>query len=549
MARIILLSDSLISRIAAGEVVERPASVVKELVENSIDAQATQIEIELIEGGTKLVKVTDNGFGMDQDDAVLSLKRHATSKISNEKLEGILTMGFRGEALASIAAVSRLVLRTRTDSQELGYEISIEAGNITNATPCACPRGTQIAVKDLFFNTPARKKHLKTISHELRQIIEIVTRIALAYTDISWKLWHNGDLIFSMDSSEINQRISDVFGASIADTLIPFRSESRHALIEGFISRPEYTRRDRRNQAIYVNRRYIKDEGISRAVYEGYRTMLGIGRHPVFILNITVPKENVDVNVHPAKLEVRLDKEELIHSQIMAAVKDSLVKEQKPREVSLPTEKHLTLENFRFKTEKQEALHEEEKSSIRILGQIRSTYAIMEIDEGLLIMDQHAAMERVLYEKFSAQYRNSQVESQNLLEPFVADLSPQEAVLVKANMQTIKRFGFSLEEFGRSAFLVKSIPMLFNRSSAPLIFNDLLNELQSRFSPETEDRIIKKACRASVKANTPLEIGELRKLFTELLHCQQPYTCPHGRPTLISYKLVDLEKMFKRTGF
>ncbi len=567
MPKIRVLDEGLINKIAAGEVIERPASVVKELIENSIDAHAKRILIDVKEGGTSFMMVSDDGTGMEREDVLLAIQRHATSKIkSSDDLQKIMSLGFRGEALASIAAVSRLSLKSNAGSAE-GTEIEVSAGRITSKKNVVMPRGTRVTVKDLFFNVPARKKHLKSIQTEFRMIADVVTRYALINPGIYFELLHNSKTIInSPDTTDTVNNIAGIYGRNTAKNLLAVNHSTGDIEVMGSISRPGFQRSDRSQQSIYINGRYVRNKLISDAVYEGYHTMLNINKHPVYILDIRVRPQMVDVNVHPQKSRVRLDKEDDIHTAVLGAVKKTLAAAAKtPEAESIHIKKkeldlRLDNGNFRLRQDRQVFLEKKDTDKkktksipeFRILGQILKTYAIVATDDGMLVVDQHAAQERVNYERFMKQYMEQGVKEQELLEPIIIETSPAERIIIGQNREFLHKLGFGVEEFGKDSFLLRKVPVIFERLQNRDIFLGIVDELRkektTKLDKAKEERIIRKACRASIKANQALETTELADVISDLFRAEHPYTCPHGRPTMIRFSADELEKLFRRKG-
>ncbi len=573
MPEIMLLDDSLINKIAAGEVIERPASVVKELIENSIDAGAKKIFIEIKEGGISYIRVTDDGEGMERKDARLSLLRHSTSKIrSARELFNISTLGFRGEALASIASVSELELRSCTGASE-GISIVSRSGKIISEKSVVMPRGTTVLVRDLFENVPARKKHLKTIETETRKIVDVVMHNALInHTKYIELVQDKKVLINSPPAQDIRNNIANLLGADLAKELISIGFTENGIGIYGEISRPGYQRSSRGLQAIYINGRYVRNRAVSDAVYSAYHTLLNVNKHPAFFLDIRLDPAKIDVNVHPQKLQVRLEKEEAVSRAVASAVGDALQGDKeafRPKDIKLKgmalssgngsankDSQSLLIERQAVQPKPASGFEKEKMNpkvrEYRVLGQVLNTYIILSDREGMLIVDQHAAQERVLYERFMGQFRGMAVERQRLIEPMIIEVTPGEKLLVHENLAQIAGFGFDVQEFGRNSFLLRTVPMVFDRLQGRDVFLSILDELKSgrsrRLDEAREERIIRKACRASVKANAPLEKAELTGVIQDLFSAENPQTCPHGRPTMLRLTQDDLEKMFRRKG-
>ncbi|MEM4268355.1 MAG: DNA mismatch repair endonuclease MutL [Candidatus Woesearchaeota archaeon] len=573
MGSIRLLEESLIAKIAAGEVVENPASIVKELLENSIDAGARRVYIALRYGGRQTIEVIDDGVGMDMDDAKMSVQRHATSKIQNANdLNNIKTLGFRGEALASIAAVSKLTIKTKKHDSLIGTELFVEGGKLNYAKESACPNGTLVRVEELFYNVPARQKFLKPPEKELKKVVDIVSQQALIYPLIEFKLSNDGiTLLDCHATSDWLARLASIFNRKIVKEVVAVNYADSAVQVVGFISKPQFDRGDKSRQITYVNSRCINSKLLNDAIYEGFKGYLGVGRHPQAILNIMVPVGNVDVNVHPNKKEVRFSNQQDVETAVIRAIRDALTQESTVPIIQKPTYQHNLINATSISTEMQEILWNKpnigvstisnypeetvrpnyETEGIRILGQVAKTYIIAEKDRGIIIIDQHAAQERVLYEKFLEQYRKKNVAMQALLEPIVFEASASESISLQLSKNLLEQFGFYVEEFGKNTFLLRKIPTMFSGSAVSKIFSDIVNSLSAKkhIEAKEEENIIRKSCRTAVKANCQLEVHEMRSLLTELFQSKEPYTCPHGRPTMISYPLEELEKIFKRKGF
>jgi DNA mismatch repair protein MutL len=575
-----ILNDSIINKIAAGGVIERPANVVKELLENSFDAGADEIKIEIIDAGLKKIRISDNGEGMSRADALLSFKRHATSKIESENdLFNISSLGFRGEALASIAEVSNLKIITKTEDSVLGTYIEVEAGQLIKSDVIGCNKGTIIEVNDLFFNVPARKKYLKSDDIELNHIIKIVTKYALIKKDISIRLIHNNkELINSQKTDSLLNNIIFIYGPEIAKNLVEVSYEEEGVLVKGYISKPSLTRADRSEQSLYLNDRYVRDGIISDAIYNAYKTLLFINRHPVFVINISLAPNEVDVNVHPTKTNIRLKNEELVagvvHNAIRNAFQTNLVPEvsvekessnipvkqyefQTDRQSSLPIkpaspEGNVKEQNLEYPEKKEETRVVEKIGPLYILGQVNKTYIIAENKNSLVIIDQHAAEERVNYERFMTELKEKAIKKQYLLQPRIVELNRVQYNAANQNKEFLTKIGFEFEDFGDRTIKLTAVPEIFGRLKS-VLFIDILNELVSLkdkiLNREIEERIIRFSCRASVKAGDEMTMPQMKQLFERLEQCENPYTCPHGRPTIISFNIADLEKKFKRTGW
>lgn len=597
MPKIKLLDEMLINKIAAGEVIERPASVVKELVENSLDAGAAAITVEADEGGKSRIKVIDNGCGMEMDDALLCIERHATSKISTtDDLFNITTMGFRGEALASISAISQLVLKTKTKEADVGFKILAGGGKLIDKHDVAMPDGTTVEVTDLFFNVPARKKHLKTIQAELRQITELMTKFALCHYDKTLiLLHHNQDILFSSATNNPIETLLNIYGKKVAYGMLPLDFMHNEISVKGFVSSPALTRRDKTIQHIFVNRRIVKNQIITKAVYDAYHTLLHLDTHPLFIIYVTISPSLIDVNVHPQKAVIRVEKEQELYTAVFQSVNSALntaklipiiageksgiqapllakqfvihqekqaflkkeINEESQKDINVEMSPQEVLDGIMqpvhedvLITTKSPTLSGAEKiSSLKLIGCIHNIFFLAENELGLLIIDQHAAHERVLYEKFMRQFLEKKINIQELLIPEEIEFSPSEMILFQENKVVLEQIGFRFEEFGRNAMLLRSVPSVLGKFVDKEIIHEVLVELRERttsFDMLKEERIIRSACRAAVKANDVIHNSEMQAILQQLQQCKQPFTCPHGRPTMIQFTIPELEKKFKR---
>ncbi len=578
-----ILDENLINKIAAGEVVERPAAVVKELIENSIDSGADQITITIGEGGKSYIKVEDNGCGMSKEDAALSIHRHATSKINDsDDLFNIKTLGFRGEALASIAAVSQTRIITKDKNSVIGTQIDTEGPKIRSIKETACNKGTIIEVSSLFYNTPARKKYMRSMKTEHNVIVDIVTRYSLANKGIFVRLYHGNKLIInSPKTKKILDNIVFIYGPEVGKNLIEVKHERSAAKISGYISKPSMTRSSRSQQSIFVNGRYVKNKAVSDAIYSGYHSMLFTQRHPIALLFIEINPGKIDVNVHPAKDVIRIEEEEKIYDAVKFAVSSALESVNLTPSASIDSYSNISsTKRYPFAKDQQSVLIAREESSdtymkneekretrtgkrddiqaqenrieaYRILGQLNKTYIIAENAEGLLLIDQHAAEERVNYELLMKKYKDKGIKIQKLVKPRIIELSPAEANVIKDNSELLKKTGFNIEEYGKNSFLIRTIPGIFGRFYNDLI-TDLIKELQSvsakKIDAIKEERIIRFACRKSVKAGEEMTKEQMQSLMKKLEKSKQPFSCPHGRPTMISISIGELEKKFKRVG-
>lgn len=659
MKRINILSEDTANKIAAGEVVERPSSVVKELVENSIDANAKNILIEVEEGGISLMRVIDDGDGIYKDDMTKAFLPHATSKIKeSEDIYNISTLGFRGEALPSIASVSKVNLKSKQEESGFGYEISIEGGGISDVTECGINKGTIIEVRDLFYNVPARKKFLKTISKEGSLINDIVTRIALANPDVSIKLYNNGKkIIHTFGNGDIKDVIRTIYGRNISEDIIYFEDTSDLVTIHGYVGREDIARGSRNNQSTFVNKRYIKNKSLAVAVEQAFKSFSTVNKFPFFILYIEIYPEYVDVNIHPTKAEIKFNDERMIFGKIFNAVHTALkndvfddfaikeeeetfketskipsfeeiafkIKEEeekvkiasniakevmdggkilnvnlsseKPKEeINIPVDLKTNSESYasaQFPVEttfhekydlkndiiseeyttidlkKEENIYSEEPKNINnvsnstinevkfakfppitIIGQYNKTYILGEYDSTLYMIDQHAAHEKILFEKYLKEIENGDIVIQPLMVPTIIDLTIDDYSYYEENIKVFKEAGFVLEEFGGTSLALKEVPYFLGRLNAKKLFLEILDNLKNLGNGKTSEvkhnAIATKACKAAVKGNDKLEFNEMIKLVEELRYIDDPFHCPHGRPVIVKFTSTDIDKKFRR---
>ena len=595
MSKIVLLSEDLINKIAAGEVIERPASVIKELLENSLDAGATKITVELEESGKKRIKIIDNGEGMSPEDAEKSILRHATSKIrSVDDLFSIKTLGFRGEALASIAAFSKLNIITKQKNVLEGFALQIEAGRILSRDIVGAEQGTILDVQDIFFNTPARKKFLKTDAVELKHCADVITHYALANPSVTFKLTHdNNILLHSPALNDARSTIASIYGVQTAKELLEVKYEDEKIRIAGFISKPYHVRNDKNQQVMFVNGRWIRNSDITNAVYEGYHSTLFVNKHPVFVLHLELDPETIDVNVHPQKQEIKIEQKEEVAAAVSLAVKEALQSNKLMPTVDVNTEEQITFgtpapiprkeiktaAKYPFEpsaqtvfaveeaatryaesaevnapvvteqTQSHELAHEK-LPSMKLFGQVHKTYFLAETEGGLFYIDQHAAHERVMYESLLNQFLHGKVEVQQLLQGEVLDVSVAEKILLEEKKEELKKLGFELEYFGGNAFAVKTIPLVFGKIKISDLLHDLFSMLENKKSilEKKEEILTRMACRAAVMAGDVITIPQMEKILGQLSKTELPYTCPHGRPTLMKVTIDELEKKFRRKG-
>jgi len=557
MNKIIQLEETLVSKIAAGEVVERPASVVKELVENSIDAGAKKISIEVKDGGKRYIRVSDDGCGMNPEDAKLSIERHSTSKIRNiDDLFSIRTLGFRGEALPSIASISKIELTT-SDGDGKGTEIKVEGGKFRSQRSAGCPVGTSVTVEELFFNTPARLKFQKGKSTELSNIIDITSKFILSNPQISFKLKSDGkEILSSIGSGNLLEAIASIYGTDMAKAMIEVRDEKIH----GYITQPVITKSDRYGESFFVNGRFVRNALLSRALEDAYRTLIPNGKYPIAIISIDIDPAEVDVNVHPTKREVKFTRPDVVMRAITSAASKVLLEvgadtgsssftgggyvpagEWKPEMIQIFGE--MTNDKYQMTNEIQ--MTNEQTCSI---FQINLTYIVLAKGEDIIIIDQHAAHERIMYEKIKNKVISG---TQNLLVPKTLEIEPKEFALISDNIEEISQMGFDLEIFGKNTIMVRGIPAALKVQNIDTAINEILSELSSSFKiksvDERREAVWKMmACKSAVKAGDKLSYVEMDGLIKELYATSNPMTCPHGRPTLVKISKADMEKMFGR---
>lgn len=617
------MSDALANKIAAGEVVERPASVVKELVENSIDANSTWIKVDIKEAGLEEIKVTDNGEGMSEDDAERAFLAHATSKIKNESdLFHVKTLGFRGEALASIASVSKLSVQT-SEGDKAGIQLILEGGKIIDKKKSDARKGTEITVNNLFFNTPARLKYMKSLHTELGHITDLLNRLALSHPNIRFEATHNGKGLFkTAGTGDLLQVISQVYGMNVAKNMLRVQEENLDFQVEGFIAKPEITRASRNYISTIINGRYIKSIPLNQAIIRGYHTLLPIGRSPIVVLSITMDPILVDVNVHPTKLEVRFSKDKELFTQIEELIRNkfreiTLIPEMKEPQKPKPKEKshqhsmdfsssssrpkfndsvrenitnwHNPIENDEVilkdnftpftATSQQEETHstfevnaDEDEDEIKSednheeivfqnvtnqrvpmmypIGQLQGTYILAQNENGLYMIDQHAAQERIKYEFFRDKLGNPSNELQELLLPMTFEFSKQESLFIEQYKEEIEKVGIFFETFGNQTYIIRSHPNWFPNGFEEEVIREMIEQImnEEKINVESirEDAAILMSCKRSIKANHYLNQDEMFRLLEDLRSTTDPFTCPHGRPIIVHFSTYELEKMFKR---
>ncbi|SDU31447.1 DNA mismatch repair endonuclease MutL [Desulfobacula phenolica] len=625
MTTVRILPEILSNQIAAGEVVERPASVVKELVENSIDANATQIIIEIVNGGKSLIRVSDNGIGLLRDDALLSIERYATSKIFNkEDLFSISTMGFRGEALPSIASVSKFILVTRTTDSDIGTKIDIAGGKILNVSDAGAPVGTMVEVKQLFFNTPARKKFLKSNTTETSHIADAVSGMALGNPHVQFRLFLNHKLQKSFSlSDDLFQRSVRILGRDVAGKLCPLEFADEFVRIQGYCSNPSVTRRSSSKIFLFVNNRLVYDRGLIAAIFQGYKGRIMKGNFPLGVFFVEIAFDQVDVNVHPSKKEIRFFNSKPVYQAMsetidraLSCAQDNMTSYSQTPVFSLDTGEKKAVETFEFfdadvypesiskieqsiiewqtpviqnkpvenqtdSVQKQKepacqqalpqppgypvpsvnpvksvspALKEKPVSfsaTTKIIGQVMGTYILVETQEGIMLMDQHAAHERIVYEKLKRRYQLLKVQSQSLVVPETLDLNFKEADFLSGILEELKGLGVIIEPFGGTTFIIKAVPVIIDEKEIKHMIVDIIEKAlvkKDRFSKDEwlEQCLILMACHSAIRANLKLNQTEMETLLADLEACENPCHCPHGRPIMIAWTKQQIEKLFKR---
>jgi DNA mismatch repair protein MutL len=577
MHKIRLLDEDTINKIAAGEVIERPASVVKELVENSIDAGATRILIEVIDGGKSLVKVTDDGCGIGQEDLSLAFQKHATSKISSAlDLSSISTLGFRGEALSSIASVSGSVeVHTKLRAALSGSYMKIVDGKVSQIKDIGCPAGTSIAVRDLFHNVPARLKYLKSASAELVRVTELVTEMAIINYNISFELFTGNRTIFKSSRSEDwNDVLLKVFGLETVKRLIPFRAESRSFSLTGVAGGPLCTRSSPDWIYVFVNGRPVSSRGLAGSLREAYRTIIPLGKSPIAVVSLEINPSLIDVNVHPTKREIRFQNEEEVAKALIEAVSEALKvktgseigqaaagqpRGRMPGEIadqaiaSVAEQSTFPLEiagcRVLVDLESPEGV-EVGPSWLRVLGQVLKLYIVAESEQGLMLIDQHAAAERIRFERLRERYSLKKI-SQELVEAVTIELSPKEQQILESWKEVLADIGFDIDHFGGSTYNIRAVPSTGYRLESPEAIHDILSDFfsQGRIGPDSTniEEVLKiLACRGSIKSGHEMTNSEMRTLLKDLYACQNPHTCPHGRPVAVLLDEAQLERIFGR---
>jgi len=615
-----ILDDLTINKIAAGEVVESPYSVVKELIENAIDAGASTITLEIRDGGKKYIRITDNGVGIKEEYVEKAFMRHSTSKITNiDDLNNISSLGFRGEALASIAAVSQVEIITRPEEQQYGMLMEIAGGKTEVIRMIGCPVGTTIIIKNLFFNTPARLKFMKSNNAETMKITEIITRLSLSNPSISFKYINNNNIMFTTPGDNtLSQAILSVFDKDTFKNLVLLEQNDLGMNLQGYIGQPNFVRGNRNLQIIYVNGRYVKNKLISKAIEEAYKEKIIINKHPICILNLNIDPSIIDINVHPAKIEVKFEKEELIYEFIyrsiistlernttipkliavkqknehnryvdeysaptmvenkkhssnkenISNIEDIVINETKEKYIQSSGQKYVQDSGIKPTNDFIDSKNNEEQLAItcgeedtvqfsflntlldryKIVGQIFNTYIVLEKDQSMYLIDQHAAHERLLYNKFLEEIKSEKVASQRLLEPQVIELSNEDYMLLFNKIDLFFKLGFQIEDFGTNAIIIREVPMILGKPKNFSFIYDILDEVTNNNNIDSyfEDTIIKRACKEAIKAKDRLDHSEIKKLIDEIHTLTPPLTCPHGRPILLTMSKYEIEKHFKR---
>jgi DNA mismatch repair protein MutL len=595
-----ILPDDIVAQIAAGEVVERPASVVKELIENALDADARSLHIAVNEGGRRLIRVSDDGSGINPREIELSIARHATSKLRTvDDLSEIRTLGFRGEALSSIAAVSRFAITSRHRDQDMGMQMRVDGGKIVQRQPVGAPAGTVISVENLFYNTPARLKFLKKESTEKRQITALVTRYAMAYSHVRFTLEQDGRELFrSSGSGELADVMVRALGLDSFRRMVevsaddPARDGRPAVAVYGYASMPDFNRSDRTSITLFVNGRWVQDSSLTYAVIQAYHTLLMNGRYPVAVLMIEIAPAEVDVNVHPTKAEVRFRDANAIFAAVQRAVRETVIRlagtpavrggrggmfttstEREPvwggsSMSATQLDMDLPLEDFGQYPQQRRAPAREETDPtaipegpegparprtlpmLRVIGQVGAMYIVAEGPAGLYLVDQHAAHERILYEQYMDSHNRQELIVQHTLAAQTIDLAPTEARLIEEKLDILNGLGFVLEPFGPNTFSIRAVPALLADSDPAEVIRRILDDLELDKAPgrgAMEEKIIRQVCRyGAVKAGQVLSYEEMQQIIRQLERCQSPHTCPHGRPTMLHMSGEQLAREFGR---
>jgi DNA mismatch repair protein MutL len=604
--KIKILPHTIANKIAAGEVVNRPESVVKELIENSIDSGATEISLLVKDSGKSLIQVIDNGSGMEEEDAVLCFQRHSTSKISSvEDLESISTLGFRGEALASICSISQVEMKTRTAGEDVGTLIKVEGDEVTQVTKTSCDAGTSISVRNIFYNTPARRNFLKSDNTEFRHIYDTFIKLAISNSEIAFSFYNNDEKLFDLRKTTLLKRLSELFNANFSESLIKVESENNLISLNGYIAKPNFTKKSKADQYFYLNNRFITSKSLNYAVYSGYDDLIEKGNYPSFFIFINLDPKKVDVNVHPSKLEVKFEDEGAIFGFIKNSVRTALrnanivfdigfsPSAEIPDKGSSLMHKELTNRSFSFTPAKRENFDsrpfEKKESTANILSyseitnelfsnnvpeepveektnlfehkiteseefnlwQFQNKYIMCQTETGLMIIDQHAAHERVLYEKAVLMLDSQAAFSQQLLIPIVINLSKIDFHIVESIKEELKSLGFNFKLHKSDKIELTGLPSDVKIGGENRIFQELIDqykEYELKLKLEKRDNLAKSfACRSAIKSGDKLLKQEMLGLIDSLFACKMPYVCPHGRPTVIRITTEELDKRFSRT--
>lgn len=591
MGKIHVMDEILANKIAAGEVVEKCMNVVKELVENAIDAKATEIKIDLEDSGVKSIKVTDNGIGMDKDDAILAFSRHATSKLLDEDdLYNINSLGFRGEALPSIASVSCVTLKTSNGIT--GTELQLNAGKIVSAGNSDLRKGTSILVKDLFYNTPVRLKYLKSLYTELAYITEYVNKMALSYPDIKFILTNNEKILLNTDGSgRLLKVINDIYGLTVTKKMIEIKGENDDYQVEGYISYPELMKSNRNSITTLVNGRVIKNNDLIRTITDSYHTYIPQDKYPIIVLKIEVDPILIDVNIHPTKMDIKFSKFDTLKELVTKLITDKLEKLTLIPDASLETKiedsevkistnyvpktyeefdankkeeefKEFEKMQLSFEVNEETKIFPEKIDNIEIkeevhrikkmypVGVVHATYIIAENEDGMFIIDQHAANERINYEYYLEELSNPVPKKTDLLVPITLEYPSNEYIILRENFDLLDKLGFDFEEFGFQTIVIRAIPLWLMKANTEQAIRKIIDIIiakedfkMDRFLDHIAATV---ACKASIKANDHITLADMEVLLDRLRNCKNPFTCPHGRPTIITYSKYDLEKLFKR---
>ena len=556
-----ILAPEVVSKIAAGEVIERPASVVKELVENSLDAGATQIAAEAQGGGVGLIKVSDNGAGIPASEIELAFHRYATSKINDmDDLGNISSLGFRGEALPSIAAVAEVEISTQTPSDNIGSYIYLQKGDIVRREGCSRPQGSTVTMRRLFRYFPARLKFLKSANTENSHIAHLVSQYALAFPEVKFSLLLDKHLTLrTTGNGELREVINEIYGLEVAQAMLKVEQKDTLTKVNGLISPPSLARSNRSYLSFFVNRRWVRSPLLIRATEEAYHGLLMDGKHPIAIIDISLPAQEVDVNVHPAKAQVKFRHEQAVFADVEKAIKEVLSRTPIARSKAVPFS--ATPWQWQSPQMLPQMIRDNEPVLVtplptlelpilRVLGQLVDTYIIAEGPDGLYLIDQHAAHERILYDKILTQWSQKEVEVQGLLEPLTMELSPTEEETLKSKKEALTEFGFTIEPFGIRSCLIRAVPALITKANIIEAVSTLLDNLANKQNPTPwEEKIAESlACHSAIRAGQQLSNEEMRELIRQLEQAHQPRTCPHGRPTMIHLSLHQLEKEFGRVG-